>query len=288
MLLDLYGPAERHLGGAEFNFACHVHCLQGGGVDFVARIGADEPGRFIQAELGRRGFPTSLLQVDPAKRTKTVRVLRDADGQPCYDIPTDVASEFLDFPPLSAEALAGYDLVYFGTTLQHGAHSRNTLRRILAACPAPKFCDLNLRPGKFTRETVEYSLRTCGLLKLNHEELGQVSDDFGLNGSEEARLASLAAAFSIGTICLTKGEKGSWLWREGRLTEHGLSCSPAVDPVGAGDAFSACLALGWLKGWEAGRILAAASELAGAICGLRGALPAEPDFYLSFRARFQA
>lgn len=286
VLLDLYSPEERFLGGAEFNFAYHVHHLQGG-VDFVARVGADEPGRFIQTDLERRGFPTRLLQVDPHKPTKTVRVLRDAGGQPRYDIPTDVASEFLDFPPLSPRALLKYDLAYFGTTLQHGVHSRNVLHRLLAGCPAPKFCDLNLRPGKFTRETVEYSLRTCDLLKLNHEELEQVSADFGLNGPEDARLASLAAAFSIGAICLTKGDQGSCLWREGSLTEHRLNCAPAVDPVGAGDAFSACLALGWLKGWEPETLLAAASDLAAAVCGLRGALPADADFYRPFRARFE-
>ncbi|MEW6515505.1 MAG: PfkB family carbohydrate kinase [candidate division FCPU426 bacterium] len=292
VLLDIYPASpeageKRYLGGAEFNFAYHVHCLQAGGVDFAARIGADEPGRFIRAELDRRGFPSRLLQVDPVRRTKTVIVRRDENNQPRYDIPTNVASEFLDFPPLPPRTLAEYDLLYFGTTLQHGPHSRSTLRRLLAECPAPKFCDLNLRPGKFTRETVEYCLRTCELLKLNHEELDQVSEDFGLAGSQEARLAALAGGFSIGAVCLTLAEKGSYWWQDGRLTEHRLSAPPAVDPVGAGDAFSACLALGWLSGWDAPRLLEAASSLAAAVCGQPGALPETADFYLPFRALFQ-
>jgi fructokinase len=282
VLLDIYADSgARFLGGAEFNFAYHVHRL-GGSVDFVARVGEDENGRTILSELARRGFPTAFIQKDTVKPTKTVMVQKDSNNQPAYIIPEDVASEYLDFPALPGGALETYDLVYFGTTLQHGTRSRSTLRRLLAQSRGIKFCDLNLRPPRYTPEVVTYCLETCDFLKLNHEELEVVSGLGGLSGSREDRLAALAQRFNISGICLTLAEQGSLLFRGGRVYAQKPSPAAVLDTVGAGDAFSAMLVLGLLRGWEPEKMLAQASALAGAVCQIHGAVPAEDGFYELF------
>ncbi len=285
VLLDIYADTgEKFLGGAEFNFAHHVHFLAGG-VDFVARVGQDEAGRFILDELSHRRFPAALIQSDQVKSTKTVLIRKDERNQPVYEIAQDVASEFLDDPPLSPAELAAYDLVYFGTTLQHGEKSRATLRRLLSRCPGIKFCDLNLRPPTYTRESVEYSLRICDFLKINQEELGVLSDWFGLSGNQEEKITRLSGAFNIPGICLTRSELGSLLFYHGRFQAKSLAPVSVLDTVGAGDGFSACLAIGLLREWPEDKILDFASDFAVAVCRMRGAVPADPDFYRPFRAR---
>jgi fructokinase len=130
---------------------------------------------------------------------------------------------------------------------------------------------------------VEYSLRTCDALKLNSEELATVSGMFGLNGGRDRRLRLLAERFAIPAVCVTLGNEGSVLVRDGRFLAKHLRPQPAVDTVGAGDAFSACLAIGLLKNWPGDKVLDFASDLAAAICGLRGAVPDDPSFYIKFR-----
>jgi fructokinase len=49
------------------------------------------------------------------------------------------------------------------------------------------------------------------------------------------------------------------------------------DAVGAGDSFTAALAVGWLRGWEMPAILSAATEVAGYVCTQAGATPRLPD-----------
>ncbi len=283
VLLDIYADTgERFLGGAEFNFAYHVHHLMGG-LDFVARVGEDEAGCFILNELACREFPTHLIQRDAHKPTKTVRVTKNEKNEPIYCIANDVASEYLDTPPLTPEDIAGYALVYFGTTLQYAEQSRGTLRRILEQSRGIRFCDLNLRPPKYTPEVVEYSLRTCDFLKINHEELDVVSSLFGLSGStQEARVSQLSQRFQIPGICLTLAEQGSVIYRAGCFWKKTLPPTTVVDTVGAGDAFSACLAIGLLQGWDPARILDQASGLAAAVCQIRGAVPEDRGFYKNF------
>ncbi|MBN1594619.1 hypothetical protein JW933_01705 [candidate division FCPU426 bacterium] len=279
VVLDVYeDTGKRYLGGAEFNFAYHMHHLLGG-VDFIARLGQDEAGRHILSECTQRGFPVKGMQTDPVKPTKTVRIQKDANNEPIFFIPDDVATEYLDYPPLTDADIAAYHLVYFGTTLQHGAKSRSTLRALLDKCRGVKFCDLNLRSGKYTRETIAYSLHTCDFLKLNHEELETASDLFSLTGCQETRILKLKNAFNLSGVCLTLAAKGSLLATGNQLArQSGKKCS-VLDTVGAGDAFSACLAVGLLQQLAASDMLALAADFATAVCNIQGAVPADASFY---------
>lgn len=282
ILLDIYADTgQRYLGGAEFNFAYHAQQLLGG-VDFIARIGQDEAGEFIWNELVKRGFPTEFIQIDHKQRTKTVQVQTDERHQPVFIIPSNVASEYLEYPPLADEELSAYDLVYFGTTLQYGETSRSTLRHILAKCRGLKFCDLNLRSDKYSRETVDYSLRTCDFLKINREELEVISRFNHIPGGRRAKLQWISDQFHIPGICLTLGASGSLLLREGQVFEKHLSPGHAVDPVGAGDGFSACLVAGILNQWDPVKALDFASDFSAAICHIKGAVPEDRKFYAPF------
>jgi fructokinase len=55
-----------------------------------------------------------------------------------------------------------------------------------------------------------------------------------------------------------------------------------VDTVGAGDAFSAVLILGLLRGWDSATVLPRADAFARAVCCIPGAVPGDDAFYQPF------
>jgi fructokinase len=68
----------------------------------------------------------------------------------------------------------------------------------------------------------------------------------------------------------------------------GAGDTPVVDTVGAGDAFTAVFLFGSLRGWPEATLLERADAFARAICGIRGAVPVEEDFYAPFLAEWRA
>jgi fructokinase len=57
--------------------------------------------------------------------------------------------------------------------------------------------------------------------------------------------------------------------------------------LGAGDAYATISAAGWLKKLPIDTIMGPASEFAGHICEIKGALPEDERIYHDFRQRIQ-
>ena len=60
--------------------------------------------------------------------------------------------------------------------------------------------------------------------------------------------------------------------QEGRYVESACDVE-VVDTVGAGDAFSAVMVIGYLRDWSLNRISRAANGLGGFVCSKPGATP---------------
>ena len=285
ILLDIF-PTYTRIGGAPFNFAFHLHRL-GLPVRFVSRIGRDEAGEKIQAFLGEQGFPAADLQIDAQRPTGTVQVTLDAEGSPEFDIRVDVAYDEIDLAPL-ADALSAQPpaLFYFGTLAQRTAAAHTRLLNVVGSLSADTCCfyDINLRPGAKDTGIVAASLKRSHILKLSETELYWLQRRFGGPGKVEDALAWLHTAYDLETIALTFGAEGSWL-----STAAGVTRSPSakiaavVDAVGAGDAYAALLAYGYLNKWPPEKILTRATSFAAEICQLPGAVPTEAAFYADYR-----
>ena len=89
----------------------------------------------------------------------------------------------------------------------------------------------------------------------------------------------LMRAYRLKLVALTRGESGSQLYPAGSPpADHPGIRPPAVaDTIGAGDAFTAALTLGLLRGEEVGRINEFANRLASYVCSQAGATPEIPD-----------
>jgi fructokinase len=271
-------PAGRQLGGAPANFACQARAL-GAEARLVSRVGNDALGREALAALAALGLPTDSIGVDSSLPTSTVSVTVDAGGQPRYQIHENVAWDALRVDAAAQFAVAGAGAVCFGTLAQRSELSRATIRALVQAAPAEalRIFDVNLRQHYFTGPLIEQSLAQANILKVNDAELPRLSELFHFSGDVRSQVSALAGKFKLRLVACTRGQHGSLLFSEGQWSEHTGRPTEVVDTVGAGDAFTAAMAVGLLAGWTLDEINERANAVAAYVCSQPGATPALPD-----------
>jgi fructokinase len=277
VLWDLL-PGGRQLGGAPANFAYHAHAL-GAESLVVSRVGRDDLGRDLLERLNALGLATSGISVDPVAPTGTVSVTLDSSGQPAYTIHTEVAWDFLEAGPEVLRVAAGADAVCFGTLAQRHPVARESIRRVLQATrpEALRIFDINLRQRFWSRDVIVESLALANVLKLNDEELPILAELLGGSGDDDqGLLAWLAQRFDLRAVALTRGARGSLVWTAGRSWDWPGSDLKVADTVGAGDSYTAALALGLLSGTAPEDILRIAHRVADFVCTQPGATPPMP------------
>ena len=280
ILIDIFPDYER-IGGAPFNFACHLKQM-GFPVRFITRVGKDRYGERIIERLQETGFDLADAQIDPVHPTGTVRVELDADGVPCFHICEKVAYDYLDLSAIAAGGNADPAMIYFGSLLQRTDAMQSQVQALLSAKGTQVFgfCDINMRPPHVNGQAVDESLRHADLLKLNEEELAAIQKMYAVPASEDDSLGWLRETFTIRTVALTRGSRGSRLHQGETKIELSAERPPRiVDTVGAGDGFAAVLAAGLLRGYPLKETAMLATRFAARICGNPGAVPDDPSFY---------
>jgi fructokinase len=270
-------PEGRTLGGAPANFAFHVNGLGGQGV-VVSRIGADALGLEALDLLSGRGVDVSHVGTDPQRPTGTVLARLDDAGSATYSFPADVAWDAL-VPDEKSMALAGrVDGVCFGSLGQRSATSRAAIQSFLQATKADalRIFDVNLRQEFYSRDSIEQSLQLASVCKLSDEELPVLARLFDLSGNDETMLGALLARFDLRLIACTLGGAGSVLVTPDAVDRHPGIPTTLADTIGAGDSFTAALALGMHAGWALERINQRANEVAAFVCSQPGGMPLLP------------
>lgn len=271
VLWDLL-PAGRQLGGAPANFACHVNRL-GGNARVVSAVGDDALGRELLQRLDALDVSTEAVQVSADHPTGTVSVTVDAQGQPQYVIHENVAWDFLAWtPPLHALASQA-DCVCVGSLAQRSHGSAETIQRFLAGTtPAClRIFDINLRQHYYSAEVIEKTLSRCQVLKLNVDEWPVLAKMFGMDATLPGGLQACVRRWNLRLLALTRGDQGSVLVTPGQTHELDAIKVQVVDTVGAGDAFTARLAMGLLRNEPLETLHEAAAKLAALVCTQQGA-----------------
>jgi fructokinase len=276
VLWDLL-PAGKQLGGAPANFAYHAHAL-GAEALMVSRVGNDALGREILDRLSGLGLRTGGITTDSSAPTGTVSVALDTEGQPTFTIHENVAWDFIEAGDAVLREAARADAICFGTLAQRHPVAHVAIRAVLDAAPpaALRIFDINLRQHFWSRELIVESLQSVDVLKLNDDELPTLVRLLGLAGDESSLLKQLTARFDLRAVALTKGAKGSSLLAHGELVNCPGSKISVADTVGAGDSYTAALALGLLAGHEPERIIEFAHLVADYVCTQAGATPPMP------------
>ncbi len=287
ILFDLF-PTYKRIGGAPFNFAFHLKGL-GFPVRFISRVGNDTHGKEILDFLEQNKFDTNDIQRDTDHATGTVTIALDNDGSHTFSIISDTAYDHIAFDArMEALCHSPWDLLYFGTLIQRTQNGANLVQKVLSKKQgkAVGFCDINLRPGCYTKTSLEASLRAADILKLNQEELEEICNKERKQTLEE-QVTQLIKTHSLDLVILTLGELGSQWFTEKRCHKApATKDQPIIDTVGAGDAYAAMAVAGQLSGLSDAAAMELAREFAGNICGFKGALP-DKDIYQKFKRRLK-
>ena len=271
-------PSGPQLGGAPGNFAHHARAL-GAQARLISRVGHDEPGREIVRRFADLGLAECALQVDETAPTGKVTVALSGDGIPHFTIHEDVAWDRLVATPEALATARRADAICFGSLAQRNEISRAAIQALVAAAPATalRIFDINLRQHFYGREIIERSLELANVLKLNDCELPVLAKLFHLLEDPPQQVAALADRFDLSVVALTRGAHGSLLYRGGQWSDCAARPVEVKDTVGAGDAFTAALAIGlWLK-MDLDEVHFAASEVARYVCSCAGATPPLPE-----------
>jgi len=296
VLWDLL-PSGRQLGGTSANFAYHAGQL-GARAALVSQVGTDELGDEALAFLRERQVDVDNVLRDPEHPTGTVSIDLEDGGVPIFTVHENVAWDFIGCPSTSMELTAMADAVFFGTLAQRSETSRSTIRRLLDAT-APsclRMLDINLRQDYYDADLIAEALTSATVLKASEEELCAIGELTELPGNLATLPRSVADAFSLTAVAVTRGPRGALLRVFDEEVEHpgfaaaadptaNRTCAgsgaattgtEAGDTVGAGDAFDAALCLGLLRGHSPELIVENANRLAAYVCSQPGAMPPIP------------
>ena len=276
-------PQGRVLGGAPANFA---FCARGLGARaaVLSRVGADPLGDEILKTLEERGVETLLISRDPELPTGTVAVEVDATGKPSYGIREGVAWDAIESSAAAREHVGSVDALCFGSLAQRHPRARAALRELIGCARAEslRIFDVNLRQRYYSEEIITTSLEFASALKLSDEELPVLEAMLDLRGEPAACLEKIARRYDLRLVALTRGAEGSILWADGRTSEHPGIPAEVRDTVGAGDSFTAAMAMGWLAGHPLERIQEQASRVAAFVCTRDGAAPLLPTEFAAW------
>jgi fructokinase len=282
ILWDLL-PSGRQLGGAPANFAYCSHLL-GNSAIVASRIGRDDLGNEVRNRLLHAHVGDDFLQADPTLPTGTVKVKLDSNGQPSYDITEGAAWDFMEWTD-SWQALAqSADAVCFGSLAQRSPGSRATILKFLEATrpDALRVFDVNLRQKFYSADVIQSSLQRANVVKLNHDELLELRNLIGLAAATDpsddvVTCRELIAKFDLNVACITHGANGSLICDRENTHRHPGFRAAVSDTVGAGDAFTAGLVHGLLRGESLAKINDLANRMGAWVASYPGAMPPRPE-----------
>ena len=294
ILWDVIGDNE-YLGGAPLNFAAHAHKL-GHEVHPLSGVGADTRGRKALDLLKARGMSTEFVQIVKDKPTGTAEVELDMEGKPSFRIVRSVAYDFVDLSDAELKRIARLqpDWIYLGTLYHMSPHSLASTKKLLQAVPKTKrFYDVNLREGHWSLATIEELSALATVTKLSDAEAesldASVDASEGPGRSIEHFCRRWCSRFGCSTMCVTFGERGCAIFKDGRFSQTPGYHVTVADTVGAGDAFSAAFVHGLNQGWSARRIAECANAVGAVVASKSGAIPewtiAEANALMKAQAR---
>ena len=274
LLWDLL-PSGKQLGGAPANFAYITNLLGDAGVP-ASRVGQDLLGEEAIRRLEHLGLSAVWVQRDASRPTGTVKVEIGDGGQPRFDILAPVAWDFLEWTPAWQQLAQEADAVCFGSLAQRSSTSHSTIRSFLRATrpAAVRIFDVNLRQNFFTVQILSESMKLATIVKLNHEELPRIMNVLGMkHHSEKVSARSLLSLCDLKLVCITRGNNGSLLTSPDGFSEHPGFQVKVADTVGAGDAFTAALVHGYLRGIPLAHLNETANRVGAWVASQSGATP---------------
>jgi fructokinase len=162
--------------------------------------------------------------------------------------------------------------------VQRNSNSKRALKNILDSTPLNclKVFDVNFREEFYNKEIIKLSLERADIVKMNQFEFYQIANVFGISQEWKKGALSLIHEFDLKLVIITLGENGSILTTKKdyifHIPENKVN---VVSTVGAGDAYTASVVMGWLNKKPLNEIVIEATNLASHVCGFEGSIPSQ-------------
>lgn len=272
VLWDVF-PTHKKIGGAPLNVALRMSAF-GANVTMVSRVGADEDGTAIVSFVKENGVNTDFIQVADDYKTGVVQVMINEKGNASYDILYPSAWDKIQADASLTKQIAEADVFVFGSLSARDEVSRTTLKHLLENTNTYKVFDVNLRAPYYTFELVNELMQKADFIKLNDEELFEISQKMNSPyHSFEQNIKFIAEQTNTRQVCVTKGPFGAVLYYNDKFYYNSGYFIKVVDTVGAGDSFLASLLTKLLKGKSPQKALNFACAVGALVAGSEGANP---------------
>ena len=278
-------------GGAPANASVALARL-GLSSGFCGVVGDDPFGSRLRAELAAEGVDTSRLRQSSAAATTLAFAWKDRGGDGHFWLLRGADAQ-LSEDDANAAGVNSLAALVVGSVALSAQPARSAIERAVGLArqaDVPVVFDVNLRPTLWSdlpsaRPACEEVARHSTLVKLS------LDDANGLYGPQVNPDTAVATILSLGpsAVVLTDGERGCWFSSDSRATFVPAFRVEAIEPTGAGDAFTAAIiARSLASGWapltvEDVRFAAAAGALATTRPGAWDGLPdrAQLDEFLA-------
>jgi ribokinase len=264
------GSSFTMVPGGKGNNQAVTCARQGVDVAMIGRVGADEFGETIRAQLVAEGVDVSQLGMDPDVATGIAHITVDSTGQNFIIIVPRANHVFAERHVMEAARLIGEAsvmLVQLEVRLEVVKAALDIARRagvttILNPAPA---CDLD--------DDLLSKVDIC------------IPNEVEATALTQMRIADVEGAINAGrqllgrgcrAVVVTLGAKGCVYVDNKRTLEVGALPVPVLDTVAAGDAFCGAFASALAKGRDVEASLAQATGAGALAVGVRGATPSLP------------
>ena len=239
VLWDVF-PTHKKIGGAPLNVAVRLKSFKND-VAMVSAIGNDELGKLILNYINDLKINADAVVILEDYTTGEVAVTLNEKGAATYEIVHPRAWDKIPLTTAAATLVKQADAFVFGSLITRDAISKNTLYQLLKLAKYAIF-DVNLRAPFYTKEILVDLMYKADFIKLNDDELYEISDFLGSPFHNlEQNIHFIAQKTKTAHICVTKGEHGAVLLYNNALFYNSGYKIKVVDTVGSGDSFLASL-----------------------------------------------
>jgi fructokinase len=211
---------------------------------FCGVVGEDQFGARLQAELAAEGVDTSRLRQSNQAATTLAFAWKDPSGDGHFWLLRG-ADARLNEADADAAGVATLGALVVGSVALSNQPARSAIERaveLARQAGVPVVFDVNLRPTLWSdlvsaRPACEQVAQRSTLVKLS------LDDAIGLYGSTVTPDAVITTMLALGAsgVVLTDGERGCWFSSGSTATFVPAFRVEAIEPTGAGDAFTAAI-----------------------------------------------
>ncbi len=208
----------------------------------IARLGHDDAGRAVMADLDHYQVHTELIRIVPKEHTAYSTLLTNKNGERSILVYRGASSSFstIDIPWKKLGCKWLY-ITSLGGNLE-------LLKKIIRVANK-QGVQIALNPGQAELKRVnelQGLLPSLSVLIVNLAEAQQLT---GTQGPDGAKLARLLARPNL-TVIVTNGARGAYAHTDGQTWFARTNGQKSVSSTGAGDAFGAGVVAGLAKGHE--------------------------------------